>query len=180
MVDGMMEKKSSFFVVYILILSTALLYTTLENPGKSVTTVEAPPGPTVQTLSLDKRKRQKDRPEEQEAQLMPWAHKLEGVTVTYYDCCVACCWKEDRITYSGTQAIPYETCAVDPGVIPLGASVSVDYGDGVLHHYRAEDIGGGVKGNHIDICVSSHGEALELGVRTATVYWMEVKNEGKR
>ena len=79
-----------------------------------------------------------------------------------------------RISWRASRAAPHETCAVDPEVIPLGSAVTVDYGDGELRHYRAEDIGGGVKGNRIDICVSSHEEALELGVRTATVYWMEV------
>lgn len=132
--------------------------------------------PTDKTITLDKHKRQRHPPEEQESQLVPWAHKLENVTVTYYDCCVKCCGKSDGITYSGTKAAPHETCAVDPAVIPLGSAVTVDYGDGELHHYRAEDIGGGVKGNRIDICVSTHEEALELGRRTATVYWMEVKN----
>lgn len=141
---------------------------------------EAPSGPPVQALALGKHKRQRHPPEEREAQVMPWAHKLENVTVTYYDCCVACCGNAAGITYSGTQAVPYETCAVDQAVIPLGSAVTVDYGDGELHHYRAEDIGGGAKGNRIDICVSSHGEALELGVRTATVYWMEVENERAR
>lgn len=136
---------------------------------------EAPPGTPVQLLVFGKHKRQRHPPEEQEAQAMPWAHKLDDVTVTYYDCCVSCCGKSDGITYSGAQAVPYETCAVDPTVIPLGSTVTVDYGDGELHHYRAEDIGGGVEGNRIDICVSTHGEALELGVRTATVYWMETE-----
>lgn len=168
------------FLLCVLILSATLLTAPLADFGAPAKAEEEPPVTPVQILAPDKHKHQKDPPVEQEAQLMPWAHKLEGVTVTYYDCCVECCGKVDGITHSGTRAVPYETCAVDPAVIPLGASVSVDYGDGVLHHYRAEDIGGGVKGSHIDICVSSHGEALELGVRTATVYWMEVKNEGKR
>lgn len=136
---------------------------------------EFPPASPPQALTLDKHKDQKTKPEEQEAQVMPWAHKLETVTVTYYDCCVACCGKSDGITYSGAQAVPYETCAVDPDVIPMGSTVTVDYGDGELHYYRAEDIGGGVKWNRIDICVSSHKEALGLGVRTATVYWMETE-----
>lgn len=156
------------FPICALLLSAALLSASLADVREAT---ETAPGPVVQVLALDKHKRQK--PTEQEAQLMPWAHKLEGITVTYYDCCVACCGKDDGLTYSGTRAVPYETCAVDPEVIPLGSDVTVDYGDGELHHYRAEDIGGGVKGNRIDVCVASHEEALELGVRTATVYWME-------
>jgi len=46
-----------------------------------------------------------------------------------------------------------------------------DDGDGVLRRYRAEDTGGAVEGNHIDICITSHEEALALGVRQAEVWW---------
>lgn len=135
-------------------------------------------GSEIRAIALDKQKRQRPTPEEPEAQAMPWANKLEGCTITFYDICVECCGKTDGITYSGAQAVPYETCATDPAVIPLGSAVTVDYGDGVLHHYRAEDTGSGVKGNHIDVCVESHEEALAFGSRTATVYWMETEGFG--
>lgn len=161
------------FNLLALFLCAVLLVLSLWEP---VEAEEAPSIPPAQTLALDKHKRQRRPPEEQEAQVMPWANKIENCTVTYYDCCVACCGKSDGITYSGTRAVPYETCAVDPDFIPLGSTVTVDYGDGELHHYRAEDVGGGVKGNRIDICVSSHKEALALGRRTATVYWMGEEN----
>ena len=109
----------------------------------------------------------------QEPLRLDQAHVLENVTVTHYDCCVECCGKTDGITASGTHATPYSTVAVDPSVIPLGADVLVDYGDGVLQYYRADDTGSGVKGSHIDLCVSTHEEALRLGRRTATVYWVD-------
>ena len=110
----------------------------------------------------------------QEPLRLDQAHVLENVTVTHYDCCVECCGKVDGLTASGTHATPYSTVAVDPSVIPLGADVLVDYGDGAgLRRYRAEDTGGDVKGNHIDLCVGSHAEALQLGRRTATVYWVD-------
>lgn len=108
-----------------------------------------------------------------EVALLERAHVLENCTVTHYDVCVRCCGKSDGITASGLQAVPGVTVAVDPAVIPLGSDVLVDYGDGVLHYYHADDTGSGVKGNAIDLCVSSHAEALELGCRTATVYWVE-------
>ena len=109
----------------------------------------------------------------QEPLRLDQAHVLENVTVTHYDCCVECCGKTDGITASGTHATPYSTVAVDPSVIPLGADVLVDYGDGAgLRRYRAEDTGGAIKGNRIDLCVGSHDEALRLGRRTATVYWV--------
>lgn len=94
-------------------------------------------------------------------------------TVTYYDPCVLCCGKDDGITASGVKATPYETCAVDPAVIPLGSVVTVVYDNGEIRAYRAEDTGSGVKGNHIDVCVAGHEEAKALGVRQATVYWEE-------
>jgi 3D (Asp-Asp-Asp) domain-containing protein len=63
--------------------------------------------------------------------------------------------------------------AVDPAVIPLGSDVLVDYGDGGgLQYYRADDTGFGVDGKAIDFCVASHAEALQLGRRTATVYFV--------
>lgn len=108
-----------------------------------------------------------------EAALLDSAHVIEGCIVTHYDACAACCGKTDGTTASGVRATPYVTCAVDPDLIPLGSDLLVDYGDGELHYYRADDVGGAVLGNHIDLCVSSHEEAVSLGVRTATVYWAE-------
>jgi len=112
-------------------------------------------------------------PEPEPEEDKPEARAVGECTVTYYDPCVRCCGKADGITASGAKATPYETCAVDPAVIPLGSIVIVDFGDGELRRYRAEDTGGAVKGNHIDVCVSSHQEALELGVRRAEVWWEE-------
>ena len=112
---------------------------------------------------------------EEESTPLGQVHVLEGVTVTHYDVCPKCCGKVDGITASGARAEPYTTVAVDTSVIPLGAEVLVDYGDGELHQYRAEDTGAAIRGSRIDLCVSSHAEALRLGVKTATVYWMEVE-----
>lgn len=107
-----------------------------------------------------------------EAALLASAHRLDDVTVTHYDCCVECCGKADGITASGVRATPGVTVAVDPAVIPLGADVLVDYGDGMLHYYRADDTGSGVVGNCIDLCVADHQTAVQLGRRTATVWWV--------
>ena len=57
--------------------------------------------------------------------------------------------KGDGITYTGTMATEGRTIAVDPNVIPLGTRVYIDgYGERI-----AEDIGGAIKGNKIDIYV---------------------------
>lgn len=101
----------------------------------------------------------------------PEVNVIEDCTVTYY-CCekrAHICGTGDGITATGTQATPGVTCAVDPAVIPFGSVVCVDYGDGVLHEYVAQDAG--VSGDHVDLCVESHSQALTLGRTTATVYW---------
>lgn len=108
-----------------------------------------------------------------EAALLARAVMIEECTVTHYDVCEVCCGKTDGITATGVQAAPYITVAVDPAVIPLGSDVLVDYGDGELHYYRADDTGAAVRGNRIDLCVESHAEAVALGRKTATVYWVE-------
>ena len=108
-----------------------------------------------------------------EQALLAKANKIENVKVTHYCCCVKCCGKDDGITYSGVKATPGVTVAVDTSIIPLGSDVLVDYGDGIINYYRADDTGSAIKGNKLDLCVSSHQEAINLGVRTATVYWLE-------
>jgi len=56
--------------------------------------------------------------------------------------------------------------AVDPMVIPLGTEVYIaGYG-----HAIADDQGGSIKGNVIDIAFDSHVEALRFGRRTVKVY----------
>ena len=107
-----------------------------------------------------------------EAALLAQATRLDGVTVTHYDPCVKCCGKTDGITATGVPVTPYYTVAVDPELIPLGSEVLVDYGDGEIHYYRAEDTGGAVRGKHLDLCVTDHTEALTLGVRQATVWFL--------
>ena len=57
------------------------------------------------------------------------------------------------------------TVAVDPSVIPLGTSLFING-----KYYLAEDTGGSIKGNRIDICVDSHEEALSKGTGYVKVY----------
>ena len=109
-----------------------------------------------------------------ESALLLRSTAIENCTVTYY--CAErykhICGTGDGIAADGTPVIPWSTCAVDPDVIPLGSTVMVDLGDGYgLRTLVANDTG--VKGNHIDICVPTHDEALRLGIQTSTVYWCE-------
>ena len=108
-----------------------------------------------------------------EAALLDRANVIEGAKVTHYcsERYPHICGTGDGKTASGRWVTPYVSIAVDPDVIPLGSDVLVDYGDGGLHYYRADDKGPGVKGNHIDVAVTYHDEAERLGIKTATIYW---------
>lgn len=113
--------------------------------------------------------------------LLNRSHKLTDVTVTHYCPCQKCCGKPEGhpaygITASGRQLVPGVSVGVDPSVIPLGSTVILDFGDGELQYCVADDTGSGVRGNHIDLAMADHQEALKMGVRTATVYWCEDGN----
>lgn len=107
-----------------------------------------------------------------ESALLGRATKIENVVITHYDACRKCCGNDKGITASGREATPYVSVAVDQSVIPLGSDVLIDYGDGEIHYCRADDTGSGVNGNHIDLCVTTHQEAIRLGVKHATIYWI--------
>ncbi|MCI7733771.1 MAG: 3D domain-containing protein [Dysosmobacter sp.] len=151
-------------IIAILVIHANAACTAPVDPSVGVTASETAPAPMEGPEEAEN--------ERIEVALLARAHVIEDCVVTHYDCCVQCCGKDDGITASGVRATPGVTVAVDPNVIPLGSDVLVDYGDGEIEYYRADDVGGAVKGNHIDLCVGSHEEALQLGRRTATVYWV--------
>lgn len=84
--------------------------------------------------------------------------------ITAYCHCVKCCGKNDGITATGTKATEGRTIAVDPKQIPYGTEVEIDG-----HIYIAEDCGGAIKGNRIDLYFDSHKEALNFGIQTKQV-----------
>lgn len=79
-------------------------------------------------------------------------------TIAHY-CPNSCCGTGTGRTATGTVATPNRTIAVDPKIIPLGSGVEIN---GQI--YIAEDTGGAIKGNKIDMCVATHSEALQRGV----------------
>lgn len=104
--------------------------------------------------------------------------QIENATVTAYCICKKCCGKDPDhpaygITASGRPAEPFVSVAVDPFLIPLGSTVYLDYGDGVIHQFRADDTGSSVAGAKIDVCYPDHETALLHGVQTARVWWEE-------
>lgn len=92
---------------------------------------------------------------------------LGTFTITHY-----CCEKYPHICNNG---YPYKTatgttphvggCAVDPKKIPLGSYIKIN---DVVYH--AEDTGGAINDNRIDIVVATHSEALSKGTYKAEVF----------
>lgn len=72
-------------------------------------------------------------------------------------------------TATGTTPTVGRTIAVDPKIIPYGSRVEIE-GWGV---YIAEDCGGGVNGNRIDLLFETHKAALAFGVQTLNVRVLE-------
>lgn len=68
----------------------------------------------------------------------------------------------------------YRVIAVDPSVIALGSIVRVTLANGDSFEAKAEDTGGAIHGNRIDVLVSDEATAYSLGRQSATV---EIINE---
>ena len=100
----------------------------------------------------------------------PHAENLGTFTCTAYCACPLCCGKATTdpaygITASGTTVKAGRTVAVDPEVIPLGSILYIN-GERLI----AEDTGGAIEGNRIDIYFDSHDKALEYGVQEWEVW----------
>ena len=92
-------------------------------------------------------------------------HTEITVTATAYCPCVKCCGKTDGITATGTKATAGRTIAADPSVIPYGTEVIING-----NTYVAEDCGGVINGNDVDIYFNTHDEALQFGRQVLTAY----------
>ena len=84
--------------------------------------------------------------------------------ITAYCPCSKCCGKTNGITASGTKATAGRTVAAS-SKFAFGTKLNIGG-----HIYTVEDRGGAIKGNKIDIFVSTHAQALQWGVRYLTVY----------
>ncbi|HWR55612.1 MAG TPA: 3D domain-containing protein [Negativicutes bacterium] len=72
-------------------------------------------------------------------------------------------------THLGTQVRP-GVIAVDPKIIPLGSRVFIQYPDGHGEYAVAEDTGGAIKGNRIDVAKWSRDQAKDFGIKNAKVF----------
>ena len=78
----------------------------------------------------------------------------------------ATAYANDYITSTGKKPRPYHTLAVDPKIIPYGTRVYIPEFNKV---FIAEDCGGAIKGNRIDIYMNNEYECRQWGVRNITI-----------
>ena len=85
---------------------------------------------------------------------------LGKFSISHY-CSCPICTNSPKGSRTATGHIPREgrTVAVDPKLIPLHSTLYVEG----LGTFVAEDVGGAVKGKHLDIYISDHQKALNLG-----------------
>lgn len=89
-------------------------------------------------------------------------------TITMY--ATGCDTKPGHPTKSGTQPVVDFTAAADPKVLPLGSIVFVEgFGERMIH-----DVGGKVKGQHIDLFVHDCTHARAWGRRMRNVRVLHV------
>ena len=79
---------------------------------------------------------------------------------TAYCPCCDCSEEYGKLTATGTTCQEGRTIAVDPDVIPYGTKVLING-----HEYVAEDCGGAIEGNEIDIYMEDHAETDSFGVQ---------------
>lgn len=99
---------------------------------------------------------------------------LGEFTLTAYCPGRCCCGKwASGYTATGTLATEGRTIAVDPKVIPYGTHVLLIWPDGTQREYIAEDCGGGVNGNHIDVFLTTIRRRAYSACRAQWCIWRE-------
>jgi len=113
----------------------------------------------------------------EEPETEPALVSLGEFKLTAYCACEKCCgeWALNRPVDKAGNPIIVGACgevlvegvsvAVDKTVIPYGTEIFVNG-----QAYKAQDCGGAIKGNRIDVYFDSHEDALEFGVQYAEVF----------
>lgn len=97
-------------------------------------------------------------------------YKTDNVTATGYTHTDAGC---DMITSTGTT-VHYGTVAVDPRFIPYGTRMLIVSHDGERYYgiATAEDCGGAIKRDKMDLYFPTYQECIDFGRRRCTIYFL--------
>lgn len=97
--------------------------------------------------------------------------------ITHYCPCARCCGAGGgKVTASGTRPTAGRTVGVNPRLIKYGTQLQI----GKQRGYVAEDTGGGIGWQHLDIFCSTHQEALNAGVGWEKVWAVSYKYKRKK
>jgi 3D (Asp-Asp-Asp) domain-containing protein len=132
---------------------------------------------TIETKKEDKRTIETEIDKDGDTNQAIEPVSLGEFKLTAYCSCVKCCgkWALNRPVDKNGNEVVYGaigerlkegySIAVDPTVISYGTEVIING-----HTYKAQDCGGAIKGNRIDVYISDHNRALEFGVEYAEVF----------
>lgn len=98
---------------------------------------------------------------------------LGKFTLTAYCPCYSCSEGHGRNTASGRKAKAGRTIAVDRRKIKLGTKLSING-----HTYTADDVGGAIKGNKIDIFFNNHSQVRRFGKKRNVKVYKVIKVTG--
>lgn len=97
--------------------------------------------------------------------------------ITHYCPCAQCCGAGGgKITASGTKPTVGRTVGVNPNLIKYGTQLQI----GKQRGYVAEDTGGGIGWNHLDVFCANHQEALNAEVGWEKVWAVSYKYKRKK
>lgn len=146
-----------------------------ETEPVPTTEAAAEPEETEQSAPAPQEPEERDEPEVSgntfttaSGEVISYSRKLT-VEATAYSC-----EGYTGITATGTTA-RYGAIAVDPSVIPYGTRMYIVSDDGayIYGYATAEDCGGGIRGNMIDLYFNTVAECYEFGRRSCTVYILD-------
>ena len=172
-----MQTKSEFALYIIVVLTVIIIiigciYEEYESKRTIGGTIE-----TKRIIDEDKRTIEIETDEEDDTNQAIEPVSLGNFKLTAYCSCSLCCgkWANNRPVDENGNEIVYGaigerlkegySIAVDPTVISYRTEVIING-----RTYKAQDCGGAIKGNRIDVYFEDHQAALNFGVQYAEVF----------
>lgn len=105
-----------------------------------------------------------------DGEILSYSKKAQFTATAYTKSDAGC----NDITATGTT-VRVGTVAVDPSVIPYGTRMFIVTNDGsyIYGIGTAEDCGGAIQGNRLDLYFDSDPECWKFGVKSCTVYFLD-------
>ena len=164
-----------------MLCSAEVVYVNAQEQSRIVTEETVLERPVNRIVAVGRGQQRTENAEEQELWIGDGIIRLPtGEVLTYTDAATfsataythmdAGC---DMITATGTR-VKWGTVAVDPRMIPYGTRMFIVTSDGsyIYGLATAEDCGGAIKGNRIDLYMPTLSEAFRFGRRNCTVYFL--------